>query len=145
MKDVLGKDGVKYTDSYGDIWVAWDSNQIKNIDNLQPTKNDDIRYSIKKDSEGNALTEGQAEFFKDSKAVDDKGNLIKVYHGGSGRNVYDGRGEGFAFARNAVYLTESKEVADAFAKGGVVQSLCQRKEAFGIRCKRCIVYGNSDH
>ena len=50
-------------------------NQIKNADNLQPTESDDIRYSVKKDSTGKKLTKEQAEYFKDSKAVDDSGNL----------------------------------------------------------------------
>lgn len=40
----------------------------------------DTRYSISADSEGNKLTEGQSEYFKDSKAVDENGNLLKVYH-----------------------------------------------------------------
>ena len=44
MKDVFGKDGVKVTDRYGEMWVSWDNNQIKNIDNLNPTENEDIRY-----------------------------------------------------------------------------------------------------
>lgn len=46
MKDVLGHDGVRYRDQYGDIWVAWSGNQIKNVDNLNPTESDDIRYSL---------------------------------------------------------------------------------------------------
>ena len=33
------------------------------------------------DSAGNALTEAQREYFKDSKAVDENGNLRVVYHG----------------------------------------------------------------
>ena len=45
MKDVLGYDGVRFTDQYGDIWVAWDQSQIKNVDNLNPTEDPDIRYS----------------------------------------------------------------------------------------------------
>ena len=34
-----------------------------------------------KDSLGNILTEAQAEYFKDSKGRDEKGNLLVVYHG----------------------------------------------------------------
>ena len=44
----------------------------------------DIRYSIQQDSDGNQLTPEQQEFFKDSKAVDDKGRLVKLYHGTEG-------------------------------------------------------------
>jgi hypothetical protein len=38
------------------------------------------KYSLK-DSEGNELTTEQVEYFKDSKAKDDKGNLLVMYHG----------------------------------------------------------------
>lgn len=48
MKEVFGKDGVKVTDKYGEMWVAWDSNQIKETSNLKPTESDDIRYSKRK-------------------------------------------------------------------------------------------------
>ena len=39
------------------------------------------KYSREIDSEGNHLTEAQAEFFKDSKIRDEDGNLRVVYHG----------------------------------------------------------------
>ena len=45
MKDVLGYDGVRFTDQYGDIWVAWSKNQIKDVTNTNPTDNPDIRYA----------------------------------------------------------------------------------------------------
>ena len=41
-----GYDGIKS----GDTYVAFNSNQIKNIDNLNPTSNEDIRYSINNNS-----------------------------------------------------------------------------------------------
>jgi len=40
----------------------------------------EVKYSITKDSEGTKLTKEQSEYFKDSKAVDQSGNLLKVYH-----------------------------------------------------------------
>ena len=45
MKEVFGKDGVKVIDKYGEMYVAWDNNSIKSIDNLNPTEDEDIRYS----------------------------------------------------------------------------------------------------
>lgn len=45
MKEELGYDGVRFTDKYGDIWVAWDKSQIKNTTNKAPTSDPDIRYS----------------------------------------------------------------------------------------------------
>lgn len=47
MKEVLGNDGAVYKDKYGEVWVAWDSNQIKSVDNSNPTSNSDIRFSEK--------------------------------------------------------------------------------------------------
>ena len=43
----LGYDGVHV----GDIYVAFNPNQIKNVDNLNPTENPDIRYSIETDKQ----------------------------------------------------------------------------------------------
>lgn len=43
--------------------------------------NNNTKYSLQTDSEGNKLTKEQAEFFKDSKVRDEKGNLLVVYHG----------------------------------------------------------------
>lgn len=40
-----------------------------------------LRYSLKTDSEGRELSTQQIEFFKDSKIVDKNGNLLVAYHG----------------------------------------------------------------
>ncbi len=58
----------------------------------------DIRYSQDLDSEGNALTEAQAEFFKDSKIRDEGGNLLRVYHGTTERFTVFDRTKGRSFA-----------------------------------------------
>ena len=47
---------------------------------METATNEDIRYS-EKDSEGKTLSEGQIEFFRDSKVRDAEGNLLVVYHG----------------------------------------------------------------
>lgn len=53
------------------------------------------RYSLKTDSEGRELTEQQQEYFKDSKAVDGAGRLLKLYHQTDGVfTVFDPRHEG---------------------------------------------------
>lgn len=53
------------------------------------------RYSLKEDSTGRELTEQQQEYFKDSKAVDDTGRLLKLYHQTDGVfTVFDPRHEG---------------------------------------------------
>ena len=46
MRRVFGTDGVHHVDRYGEIWVAWSANQIKNVSNKNPTGDPDIRYSI---------------------------------------------------------------------------------------------------
>ena len=44
--------------------------------------NEDIRFSVAQmDTEGRKLSPGQQEFFRDSKAVDEEGRLVKLYHG----------------------------------------------------------------
>lgn len=58
-------------------FVAFHPEQIKLTTNKNPSENPDIRYSVKKAN----LTEKQEKFFEDSKARDEDGNLVKVYHG----------------------------------------------------------------
>lgn len=69
----------------GTIAVAFNSNQIKDVSNMAPTANPDIRYAKNLenaiDSDGDELTKEQAKFFKDSKFRDEDGHLLKLYHG----------------------------------------------------------------
>lgn len=131
LKD-MGYDGAIQSE-YGDEAVAFDSEQIKSAEpvtyddngNVIPLserfneKNDDIRYSLK-DSEGNTLSEGQKEFFKDTKVKDENGNLLVVYHGSPAKfTVFDhshinahGNSHGRGF-----YFTEKKSLAEGFEKG----------------------------
>lgn len=48
-----------------------------NTNNMQGER----KYSLKRDSEGNKLSEQQHVYFKDSKVRDEDGNLLVVYHG----------------------------------------------------------------
>lgn len=63
------------------VAIAFDSNQIKSVDNANPTSNPDIRFSLSEDSEGRPLSEGQKSYFADSKIVDKNGHLKVMYHG----------------------------------------------------------------
>lgn len=74
-----GYDGLTWTEG-GQAYMPFESNQIKRIDNVDPTTSDDIRYSISKDNQGRNLTKEQQEYFRDSKVVDDNNNLKEVYH-----------------------------------------------------------------
>lgn len=64
------------------------------------------RYSIKQDSNGNKLTKEQQEFFKDSKVVDENGNLLVMYHGTPNA--------GFTEFRSGSYFTPHREWADVY-------------------------------
>lgn len=73
------------------------------------------------DAEGVVLSDGQLNYFKDSKARDDEGRLIVFYHGGQkGQTIFDGRGRasesqmGKGYAR-AIYLTDNPSVARAYS------------------------------
>ena len=48
IKEYTGKDGliIEDEDTREDMAIAFNSNQIKNVDNTNPTENDDIRYQL---------------------------------------------------------------------------------------------------
>ena len=75
------------------------------------------KYSTR-NSDGETLSEGQIEYFKDSKVRDKDGNLLKVYHGTNAEfYTFDfgkagdthGHSQGFGF-----YLTPSKSLAEQY-------------------------------
>lgn len=58
--------------------------QVRRGDNSSSKNN--IKYALPEiDSKGNTLTTAQREYFKDSKVVDEKGQLLPVYHGTNSR------------------------------------------------------------
>ena len=72
-----------------------------------------IRYSLKTDSEGNKLSSEQIEFFKDSKVRDDNGSLKVVYHGTP--NIFNIFKSGIGGLYGAgVYFTEDIKYADNY-------------------------------
>ena len=106
-----GYDGVLQT-RRGDEVVAFYPEQIKRVDNLNPTSDPDIRYSISEntDSQGRELSEKQQEFFSDSMArvQEDgsywygEGNLVPVFHATSNEfTVFDREKLGENTAGNA--------------------------------------------
>lgn len=55
------------------------SEQVSSTDDaFFDAQNDTVKYSISEDNKGRKLSKEQQEFFKDSKEVDDNGNLIEV-------------------------------------------------------------------
>lgn len=77
------------------------------------------QYSLK-DSQGRKLSEGQQEYFKDSKARDENGNLLVMYHGTSksGFTVFDTYGSNFGLFGVGSYFTADKTVAESYTKKG---------------------------
>ena len=123
------------------IAVAFRSSQIKSADpvtydnqgNVIPlnerfdSSKKDIRYSIGiADSQGRQLSPNQREFFKDSKAVDENGNLLTLYHGtkDAGFTVFNtsrevsNRNENGEWVKESgfqpIFLTTSKADADSY-------------------------------
>ena len=114
-----GYDGIiwKYGKSPVEISV-WDSNQIKLTTNENPTSDKDIRRSVKMDSEGRALSEGQQSYFADSKVRDKNGNLLVVRHGTENEfNIFNpqekggqnGTAEGFG-----IYFSDDIEITNKY-------------------------------
>jgi hypothetical protein len=131
----LRRDGIIVDDQEfgGTSYVIFDSSQAKSADpvtyddsgNVIPLSerfneaNEDIRFSERPntDSTGRELSEGQQEYFKDSKIRDGEGRLMPVYHGTkTDFHVFDftqggvnGTQEGFG-----IYLTNDKRVSDSY-------------------------------
>ena len=61
---------------------SYDLSRTDNIsNNASNVNNNETKFSLDIDSNGNKLTQQQAEYFKNSKVRDEDGNLLKVYHG----------------------------------------------------------------
>ena len=61
---------------------SYDLSRTDNIsNNASNVNNNETKFSLDIDSDGNKLTQQQAEYFKNSKVRDENGNLLKVYHG----------------------------------------------------------------
>lgn len=70
------------------------------------------------DSQGNPLTKEQVEFFKDSKARDENGNLLIVYHGSPlDFNVFDKKtiGKNHRESKGGFYFTDKFSSANFYA------------------------------
>lgn len=87
------------------------------VEIMRSGKVEDIRYSLKEDSNGKKLSEGQIEFFKDSKVRDEKGRLLTVYHGTNNDfYTFDSSrvGKGIDQFGSGYYFTTNKDHAGAY-------------------------------
>ena len=113
-------DSSKYGVGLSDVYIAFSPEQIKLVDNIAPTSNNDIRYSLKEDTDGRKLSEEQKTYFKNTKVVDDNGKLLVVYHGSksiftvfdTGRIGLNGSQEG-----QGIYFTDNKDFAEGYSDG----------------------------
>ena len=90
--------------------------QAKLTTNKNPTSNPDIRFSDR-DTLGNKLSEGQMEYFKDSKARDEYGNLLVLYHGtpNGGFFVFDPED---SYGKKPTFLTNNIQTANSYIDEG---------------------------
>lgn len=100
--------GITSTDNVSQSETSVNSNDMQ----------DKPKYSLKEDSEGKKLSEQQQEYFKDSKAVDENGNLQVVYHGTTNKfTVFDrqfGNSEG-DWGKGFYFTTEYDDVEQNYA------------------------------
>lgn len=103
------------SDANGYEYVAFNSNQIKEVNNTNPTDNPDIRYSLTKDNTGKELSKEQQEYFKGSKVVDKNGNLKVLYNGGGDYTTFDNtKMSDQSKWGKGIYLTENSEIANMY-------------------------------
>lgn len=99
----LGQNGGIYKNQHG-------SNRNGSLE--ESTRDSRIKHSLRGDvdSQGHHLSKEQIEYFKDSKVVNENGNLLVVHHG---------TGETFTrFSRNMIYFSDNADVADSYARDG---------------------------
>lgn len=107
---------------YGINSLEYESgNNIDRIEKLNSIEG--VKFS-RKDSEGNELSDGQIDFYADSKARDEDGNLLVGYHGTSqgGFNTFDISREKPGF------FTTSKRDADSYGGNDVIGKMYNPSE-----------------
>ena len=105
-----------------DLYVVFNSNQIKSVANTTPTTDADIRYSISNvDSQGNELSTAVQKRFTNSKAVDENGNLKVLYHGTASGEFYTfdkSKGNVEGDFGSGFYFTDNEGDVEANYEGG---------------------------
>ena len=127
VKRITGYDGLIYSGQQyyaNDMvsYVAFNSNQVKKVDNTNPTDNPDTRYSLSEDNKGRTLAKGQIEYFKDSKARDENGNLLVLYHGTYTDEMFTIFEPKKGFNVDAIYLTPDLNVSSFFGNGSSIRN-----------------------
>ena len=136
----LGYDGVFDTES--GLCVAFEPNQVKSVNNVNPTNRDDINESIvensidmssEQDSEGNILTLEQAKYFSDSKVRDKSGRLLVCYHNSNADfDVFDKNKIRTGTFGNGFYFTTSERSAKAYGGKNTKKYYLDAKKVISI-------------
>lgn len=103
-----------------------------------------LKFSLK-DSEGQTLTEQQAEYFKDSKVRDENGNLQVVYHGTPYGKFYKFKGSKlYFFSTNESFAREYAKTKsfdnELDAEAIVLESYLNVQKLFDINDENCENY-----
>ena len=117
---------IKPIDTYGSYQTTTEEEFLVPIKEVINNSNDNVKFSLKEDSEGNKLSKEQQEFFKDSKVVDENGNLKVMYHGTEtpGFTTFNpSNRKGYSDNYNAIFLTDNKDVADTYTNNKGVYPL----------------------
>jgi hypothetical protein len=106
-------------DALGEGYTVEPTNMFGAVSTIV-TKKAETKYSLS-DSDGRDLSKEQIEYFKDSKARDENGNLKVVYHSSktAGFTVFDGnKGEGNYrygdYGSGITFFTDNKDMADSY-------------------------------
>ena len=132
-KNIITKDSKKWYDIFrGDSNEIVEENNQENKNNIRENSLDRLneeldnssffntKYSLT-DNRGRTLTKEQQEYFKDSKAVDENGNLKVLYHGTPNEFnefSYEFLGTNGTLLGKGFYLTDDTKVAEAYANKG---------------------------
>ena len=114
-RDGQAKSAEDYKKAKGDSAIS----KIKAVDGSYAIQiaDNEIKRS-ERDSEGNALTEAQQEYFKDSKVRDKKGNLLVLYHGTNAHfTVFNSN---HSDDKMSFFLTDSPDVAHSYARSDMI-------------------------
>ena len=111
--------------TYSTVAIAFNSNQIKAVNNRVPTSDNDIRYDLGQeyDSNGRQLSDEQKKYFKYSKVRTPNGDMLVMYHGtNAGFTEFDSSkiGTHGAFEGSGFNFTSSESRAKEYANGGNV-------------------------
>lgn len=89
-------------------------NKLQNVNENFAKNSEKLTNAV--DSDGNKLSEAQAEFFKGSKVRDEDGNLLKVYHGTNSNFTVFNRGEKNGQFGKGIYFSADKSYAKEIGK-----------------------------